>query len=183
MPADHRLRLHDSQLSAPSLRPEPPHPEPKDAIPVVQARFGLAAKEHLELMWQDQVLERKVLAGTTAINKDAQQRQEEAHHRRGSISGQGRQGVHDPDRLLPPFSRAAGPGQATDLGQAPRSPRKGAARSPRARGGSGERCRDRGRRPAGCGAQVSASRLKTVSIEGARSVSRTASTGFLARGL
>jgi hypothetical protein len=54
---------------------------------------------------QDQILERKILAGTTAINKDAKQHQEEAQHRRGSISGQARQGVHDPDRLLPPFSR------------------------------------------------------------------------------
>ena len=36
-------------------------------------------------MSQDQILERKVLAGTTAINKDAKQHQEEAQHRRGSI--------------------------------------------------------------------------------------------------
>jgi hypothetical protein len=38
---------------------------------------------------QDQVLERNVLAGTTAINKDAKQHEEEVQHRRGSISGQG----------------------------------------------------------------------------------------------
>jgi hypothetical protein len=40
------------------------------------------------LVAQDQVLERKVLAGTTAINQDAKQYQEEAQHRRASISGQ-----------------------------------------------------------------------------------------------
>ena len=52
-------------------------------------------------MAQDQVLERKVLAGTTAINEDAKQHQEEAQHRhrRRSISGQGApRCVHDPDR-------------------------------------------------------------------------------------
>ena len=32
----------------------------------------------------DQILERKVSAGTTAINKDAKQYPEEAQHRRGS---------------------------------------------------------------------------------------------------
>jgi hypothetical protein len=44
------------------------------------------------------------LAGTTAINQDAKQHQEEAQHRRGSISGQADHGVGDPGRLLPPFS-------------------------------------------------------------------------------
>jgi len=89
MLADHRLRLHDPQLTSPSLPPEPPHPDPKDSIPVAQTQLWLAAKEHLELVSQDQILERKVLAGTTTINKDAKQHQEEAQHRRGSISGQG----------------------------------------------------------------------------------------------
>jgi len=89
MPADHRLRLHDPQLTSPSLRPEPPHPDPKDPIPVAYARLWLAAKEHLELVSKDQILKRKVLVGTTAINKNAKQHQEEAQHRRGSISGQG----------------------------------------------------------------------------------------------
>jgi len=55
----------------------------------VQTRLWLATKEHLELVSQNQILERKILAGTTAINKDAKQHQEEAQHRRGSISGQG----------------------------------------------------------------------------------------------
>jgi len=41
------------------------------------------------LVSQDEVLEYKVLAGTTAINQDAKQHREEAQHRRGSISGQG----------------------------------------------------------------------------------------------
>jgi hypothetical protein len=89
MPADHRLRLHDPQLASPPLWPEPPHPDQKNPVSAAQARLWLAAKEHLELVSQDQVLERKVLAGTTAINKDAKQHQEEAQHRRGSISGQG----------------------------------------------------------------------------------------------
>ncbi len=87
MPADHRLGLHDPQLSSPSLRREPPHPDPKDPVPVAQTRLWLAAKEHLELVSQDQILQRKVLPYTTAINKDAKQHQEEAQHRRGSISG------------------------------------------------------------------------------------------------
>jgi len=89
MPADHRLRLHDPQLMRPSVWPERPHPDPKDPVPVAQARLRLATKEHLELVSQDQILERKVSAGTTAINKDAKQHQEKAQHRRGSISGQG----------------------------------------------------------------------------------------------
>src|SRR6266571_8581184 len=89
MPADYRLRLHDPQLTSPSLRPEPPHPDPKDPIPVPQTRLWLAAQEDLELVAQDQVLERKVLAGTTAINQDTKRHREEAQHRRGSISGQG----------------------------------------------------------------------------------------------
>jgi hypothetical protein len=89
MPADHCLRLHDPQLASPSLWPEPPHPDQKNPVSVAHARLWLAAKQHLELVSQDQVLKRKVLAGTTAINKDAKQHQEEAQHRRGSISGQG----------------------------------------------------------------------------------------------
>jgi hypothetical protein len=43
-------------LTSPSLRPEPPHPDPKDSIPVVQTRLWLATKEHLELVSQDQIL-------------------------------------------------------------------------------------------------------------------------------
>src|SRR5713101_10097277 len=56
MPADHRLRLHDPQLTCPSVWPQPPYPDPKDPVPVVQARLWLAAKEHLELVSQDQIL-------------------------------------------------------------------------------------------------------------------------------
>ena len=97
MPADHRLRLHDPQLTSPSLRPEPPDPDPKDPIPVAQTRLWFAPKQHLELMSQDQILERKVLAGTTAINQGAKQHREEAKHRRGSISGQGAPPLDDPD--------------------------------------------------------------------------------------
>jgi hypothetical protein len=69
MPADHRLRLHDPQLASPSLRPKPPYPDQKNPVSLAQARLWLAAKEHLELVSQDQVLERKVLPGTTAINR------------------------------------------------------------------------------------------------------------------
>src|SRR6266571_9541467 len=69
MPADHRLRLHDPQFASPSLWPDPPHPDQKNPVSIAQARLRLTAKEHLELVSQDQVLERKVLAGTTAINK------------------------------------------------------------------------------------------------------------------
>jgi hypothetical protein len=39
----------------------------------VQTQLWLAPKEHLELVSQDQILERKVLAGTTAINNDSNQ--------------------------------------------------------------------------------------------------------------
>ena len=39
----------------------------------MQTRRWLATKEHLELVSQDQILERKILAGTTAINEDAKQ--------------------------------------------------------------------------------------------------------------
>ena len=76
MPADHRLRLHDPQLTSPSLRPEPPHPDPKDPVAVVQTRLWLTAKEHLELVLQDQILERKVSARTTAIHNYAKQHHE-----------------------------------------------------------------------------------------------------------
>jgi hypothetical protein len=68
MPADHRLRLHDPQVTSPSLWPELPHPDPEDPIPVAQARLWLAPQQHLELVSQEQVLERKALLGTTAIN-------------------------------------------------------------------------------------------------------------------
>ena len=54
----------------------------------MQTRLWLAAKEHLELVLQDQILEGKVSARTTAINDYAEQHHEEAQHRRGSISGQ-----------------------------------------------------------------------------------------------
>ena len=68
----------------------------------MQTRLWLATKEYFELVSQDQILERKILTGTTAINKDAKQHQEEAQHRRGRYQGRARQGVHDSDRLLPP---------------------------------------------------------------------------------
>ena len=50
-----------------------------------QARLWLAAKEHLELVPQDQILECKLVAGTTAIHKDAKQHQDKAQHRGGHI--------------------------------------------------------------------------------------------------
>ncbi|MHB8589705.1 MAG: hypothetical protein ACYDA0_12760 [Candidatus Dormibacteraceae bacterium] len=56
-------------------------------------------------MSQDQVLERQVLAGTTAINQDPKQNQRKASTGAAAYQGRARQGAHDPDRLLPPFNQ------------------------------------------------------------------------------
>jgi hypothetical protein len=73
------------------------------------------------LVAQDQILEDKVVAGATGVNKDANEQIEKAQHRRGRISAGflSRQKldanrarsiwVRDPDRLLPPYSYYIGP--------------------------------------------------------------------------
>src|SRR5207245_9882133 len=87
MPADHCLRLHDLQLTFPSLRPAPTHPDPQDPVPVAQERLWLAAKQHLEVVSKEQVLECEVAAGATAINQEAKQHQDEAQNKHRRISG------------------------------------------------------------------------------------------------
>src|SRR5665213_646540 len=106
MPADHRLRLHDPQLTSPSLRPEPPQPDPKNSIPVVQTRLWLATKEHLELLSQDQILECKILAERQQSTRTRSRIKRKPSNGAGAYQGRARQGVHDPDRPLPPFSIA-----------------------------------------------------------------------------
>jgi hypothetical protein len=70
----------------------------------VQARLRLATNEHLELVSQDPILERKVSAGTTDINKDAKQHQRRPSTGAGAYQGRARHRAHAPDRLLPPFN-------------------------------------------------------------------------------
>src|SRR5260370_5383207 len=77
MPADHRSGLRDPQVTRPTHRPEPTHPDPWDPVPVAQARLWLAAQQHLDLVSRDQVLERKVLAGKATIHKDPKHLQSE----------------------------------------------------------------------------------------------------------
>jgi len=106
MPASHRFRSNDPQVTSPPTRPNTHDPDPQGPIGIAQARLRLAAKQHLKLVSQDHVLERKVLLGTTAINQDAKQHQEEAQHRRGSISGQARCAVWT---ILIDFRRPSAP--------------------------------------------------------------------------
>ena len=68
----------------------------------MQTRLWLATKEHLELVSQDQILERKILAGTTAIKRTRSSIKRKPSTGAGAYQGRARQGVHDPDRLLPP---------------------------------------------------------------------------------
>jgi hypothetical protein len=70
----------------PAIWPDPPEPYPEDSIGSPQARFRLGTREHLELVAQYQVLEDKLAAGATSINRDAREQIEEAQHRRGRIS-------------------------------------------------------------------------------------------------
>jgi hypothetical protein len=78
--------------------------------------FGLARESTSSWWRQDQILEDKVVAGATGVNKDANEQIEKAQHRRGRISAGilSRQKldanrarsiwVRDPDRLLPPYT-------------------------------------------------------------------------------
>jgi hypothetical protein len=86
MPANHRFRPHDPQLTSPPSRPNTPEPDPRKPIGIAQMRLRPGPREHFELMAQDQILEDEVVAGATGTNKDAKEQIEEAHHRRGRIS-------------------------------------------------------------------------------------------------
>jgi hypothetical protein len=86
MPADHRLQLHNPQVTSPPSGHRFRSQTQRIRSALRRRGFWLAAKEHLELVPQDQILERKLVAGTTAIHKDAKQHQDEAQRRGGSIS-------------------------------------------------------------------------------------------------
>jgi len=50
MPAQDRLRLHQTQVLAPTLRPEAVKPDPQDSIRSPEARMRIGSQRDLELM-------------------------------------------------------------------------------------------------------------------------------------
>src|SRR6266571_4988659 len=106
MPADHRLRLHDPQFASPSLWPDPPHPDQKNPVSIAQARLRLTAKEHLELVSQDQVSSARSWRERQQSIKTRSSIKRKPSTGAGAYQGRARRGMDDPDRLLPPFSRS-----------------------------------------------------------------------------
>ena len=86
MPADHRLRLDDPQLTCPPVWPEAAKPNPQDAIPIAQTRLWPAALEHVELVAKNEVLENQLLPGAKRTYEDAKHQHRQTRHRRGRIS-------------------------------------------------------------------------------------------------
>ncbi len=69
VPAQDCLRLHHLELPAPSLRPEMAHSDPQDSIRSPEPGMRVGAQSDLELMAEDQVLEREIPARANGSNQ------------------------------------------------------------------------------------------------------------------
>jgi hypothetical protein len=62
MPAQHGIRLHQTKVLAPTVRPEAAKPDPQNPIRSPDAGMRVGAQGDLELMAEDQVLQREIPA-------------------------------------------------------------------------------------------------------------------------
>jgi len=87
LPADHRLRSNDPQVTSPPSRPNTPEPDPFRSRSALRRRgFGLT-RESTSSWWRRTRFSRtRSWRERQALNKDAKEQTEEAQHRRGRIS-------------------------------------------------------------------------------------------------
>ena len=69
VPAQDRLRLHDPKVLVPALRPEVAKPDPEDSIRSAEAGMRVCAQGDLELVAEDQVLQRQIPAGSNGSDE------------------------------------------------------------------------------------------------------------------
>ena len=62
MPPQDALWLHDPEMLSPASRPEVTKPDPEDSITSAEVGMRVGAQGDLELMPEDQVLERQIAA-------------------------------------------------------------------------------------------------------------------------
>ncbi len=60
VPAQDGLRLHNLEVPSPTLRPEMAQPDPQDSIRSLEAGMRVRTQRHLELMAENQVVEREI---------------------------------------------------------------------------------------------------------------------------
>ncbi len=80
MPAQNCLRLHDPKVLAPTCRPETAKPDPEDPIRTIKAGMRVGAQGDLELMPEDQVLEREIPARSNGTDERTKGKEEEFGH-------------------------------------------------------------------------------------------------------
>ncbi len=76
MPSQDRLRLHQTEVLLPTVRPETAKPYPQDSIPSPEARMRIGSQRDLELMAEDQVLEREVPTRSNRSDEGTQHKEE-----------------------------------------------------------------------------------------------------------
>ncbi len=80
MPAQDRLRLHDPKVLPPALRPEVAEPDSEDPIRTLEAGMRVGAQRDLELMPEDQVLEREIPPRSNGGDERPKHKEEEFGH-------------------------------------------------------------------------------------------------------
>ncbi len=76
VPAQDRLRLHHMEVLSPILGPDMAKPDPENPIPRPEAGMRVGAQGDLEVMAEDQVLEREIPARSNGRNEGAKDKQE-----------------------------------------------------------------------------------------------------------
>ncbi len=76
MPAQDRLRLHQTEVLSPTLRPEAAKPDPQGSIGSPEARMRIGAQRDLELMAEDQVLEREIPTRSNRSDERTERKEE-----------------------------------------------------------------------------------------------------------
>ncbi len=71
VPPQDGVRLDDSEVVPPASRPEAAKPNPEDSIMTTEARIWVGAQRDLELMAEDQVLEREIPTRSNGSNEGA----------------------------------------------------------------------------------------------------------------
>jgi hypothetical protein len=111
VPAQDRLRPHHMEVLSPILRPDMAKPEPEDSIRSPELGMRVGTQRDLELMAEDQVLEREIPARSNGSNEGASTSKSNSGIRQDSNSSDRR--PVELDRLVPPFTVCRG--QPTDL--------------------------------------------------------------------
>jgi hypothetical protein len=76
VPAQNRLRLHQTKVLSPTVRPEAAKADPQDSIRSPDAGMRVGAQRDLELMAEDQVLQREIPARSNGSGERTQHKEE-----------------------------------------------------------------------------------------------------------